>query len=106
MSNHNLEISPSNILSSGVISFRNGNPIISFIIGEQDRLLIGRSVRLAGKFRLKMNKMTRVIERNVAEIIMIGVFLTILLSSCGGSKCIYKKDWRKSNCWYYFRKFN
>ena len=41
--------------------------------------------------------MTRVIERNVAEIIMIGVFLIILLSSCGGSKCIYKKDWRKSN---------
>ena len=46
-----------------------------------------------------MKKMVNVIERNVAELIMIGVFLTILLSSCGGSKCIYKKDWRKSNEW-------
>lgn len=41
--------------------------------------------------------MVSIIERNVAELIMISVFLTILLSSCGGSKCIYKKDWRKSN---------
>ena len=30
--------------------------------------------------------MTRVIERNVAEIIMIGVFLTVFLSSCGNTK--------------------
>ena len=44
-----------------------------------------------------MKKMVSIIERNVAELIMISVFLTILLSSCGGSKCIYKKDWRKSN---------
>ena len=43
--------------------------------------------------------MVKIIESNVAELIMIGVFLTILLSSCGGSKCIYKKDWRKSNEW-------
>ena len=27
--------------------------------------------------------MTKIIERNVAEIIVIGVFLMILLSSCG-----------------------
>ena len=44
-----------------------------------------------------MKKVVSIIERNVAELIMISVFLTILLSSCGGSKCIYKKDWRKSN---------
>jgi len=43
--------------------------------------------------------MVKVIESNVAELIMIGVFLAVLLSSCGGSKCIYKKDWRKSNEW-------
>tara|TARA_R100000655_G_C2928258_1_gene183568 strand:- start:454 stop:657 length:204 start_codon:yes stop_codon:yes gene_type:complete len=30
-----------------------------------------------------MKKMVNIIERNVAELIMIGVFLTILLSSCG-----------------------
>jgi hypothetical protein len=55
MSNVNLEITPSNVLSSGKISFKNGNPIISFIIGEQDRLLIGRSIRLTGKFRCKID---------------------------------------------------
>ena len=54
MSNHNLEISPSNVLSNGVVSFKNGNPVISFIIGESDRLLIGRSVRLCGKFRSRI----------------------------------------------------
>ena len=41
--------------------------------------------------------MVRVIERNVAEIIMLSLFTIVLMSSCGGSKCIYKKDWRKSN---------
>ena len=56
MSNVNLEISPSNVLSNGKVSFKNGNPVISFIIGEQDRLLIGRSVRLCGTFRCKMNE--------------------------------------------------
>jgi hypothetical protein len=54
MSNHNLEISPSNVLSNGIVSFKNGNPVLSFIIGEQDRLLIGRSVRLCGKFRCRI----------------------------------------------------
>lgn len=56
MSNVNLEITPSNVLSNGRISFKNGNPIITFIIGEQDRLLIGRSIRLCGKFRCKMDE--------------------------------------------------
>ena len=55
MSNVNLEISPSNVLSNGKVSFKNGNPVITFIIGETDKLLIGRSVRLAGKFRVKVN---------------------------------------------------
>jgi len=55
-SNHNIEITPSNVLSDGKISFKNGNPVISFIIGEQDRLLISRSVRLCGKFRCKLNE--------------------------------------------------
>jgi hypothetical protein len=53
MSNYNLEIAPSNVLSNGIVSFKNGNPVISFIIGEQDRLLIGRSLRLVGKFRVR-----------------------------------------------------
>jgi hypothetical protein len=54
MSKSNLEITPSNVLSNGKISFRNGNPVISFIIGEQDRMLIGKSVRLCGKFRARL----------------------------------------------------
>ncbi len=47
--NVNLHITPSNVLSSGKISFRSGNPVIQFVIGEQDRLLLGSSIRLVGK---------------------------------------------------------
>jgi hypothetical protein len=46
----NIEVVPSNVQSNGQISYRNGNPVISFIIGEQDRLLMGNSVRFCGKF--------------------------------------------------------
>jgi len=42
------EIQPSNIISTGVVSFRNGNPVIQFIIGEQDKYLLGNSLRFAG----------------------------------------------------------
>ena len=45
----NLHITPSNVLSSGRISYVSGNPVIQFIIGEQSRALIGQSVRLNGK---------------------------------------------------------
>jgi hypothetical protein len=50
MSNVNLEISPANVLSNGVVSFRNGNPVLQFIIGEAEQMLLGSSVRLCGKF--------------------------------------------------------
>ena len=50
-SNLNIEVVPSNVTSNGQISFKDGNPVIQFIIGEQDRLLIGNSVRFTGKFR-------------------------------------------------------
>jgi len=49
-SNQHLEIIPSNITSDGTLSFRNGQPVIQFIIGEQERYLIGQSLRLCGKF--------------------------------------------------------
>ena len=42
--------------------------------------------------------MVRVIEKNVAEIIMVGVFLIVLMSSCGGSKCIYKNSHKRAFC--------
>ena len=50
MSKINLEITPSNVTSTGKVSFKDGNPTLQFIIGEQDRLLIGSSIRLQGKF--------------------------------------------------------
>jgi hypothetical protein len=55
MSNVNLEISPANVLSNGVVSFRNGNPILQFIIGESEQMLLGSSVRLCGKFVVRVN---------------------------------------------------
>ena len=53
MSNINLEISPANVASNGIVSYKSGNPVLQFIIGEQERLLLGQSVRLCGKFRAK-----------------------------------------------------
>ena len=50
MSRVNLEITPSNVTSSGKVSFKSGNPTLQFIIGEQDRMIIGESIRLVGQF--------------------------------------------------------
>ena len=41
-----LQIAPSN--QNARISYRSGNPVINFIIGEQDRYLLGHSVRFTG----------------------------------------------------------
>lgn len=49
-SRQNLQVTPSNHTSTGKISYKNGNPLIQFIIGEQSRMLVGQSVRLTGKF--------------------------------------------------------
>jgi len=46
-----LEIQPSNIVSTGVVSFKNGNPVIQFIIGEQDKYLLGNSLRFTGNLQ-------------------------------------------------------
>jgi hypothetical protein len=58
MSRVNLEITPSNITSDGTLSYRNGQPTVQFIIGEQDRMLIGQSVRLTGKLKCKKTSTT------------------------------------------------
>ncbi len=50
MSNQHLEIVPSNVTSDGTISFSNGQPVIQFIIGEQNRHLLGQTIRLVGNF--------------------------------------------------------
>ena len=47
----NVEIVPSNVTANSTISFRGGQPVIQWIIGEQDRLLMGNSLRFCGKFR-------------------------------------------------------
>jgi hypothetical protein len=47
-SNSYIQLFPSNHPSNGTISYRDGNPVISFILGEQDRYLLGNSVRLCG----------------------------------------------------------
>ena len=54
-SRQNLQVTPSNHTSTGKISYRDGNPLIQFIIGEQDRMLVGQSVRLVGKFSVFKN---------------------------------------------------
>ena len=48
MSTSYLEISPSNITSNTRVSYKNGQPVITFTIGSQDRFLIPNSVRLCG----------------------------------------------------------
>lgn len=50
MSNQHIEVVASNTTSDGILSFSNGQPVIQFIIGEQDRYLLGNSVRLVGNF--------------------------------------------------------
>lgn len=47
-SNSYLQIQPSNQTSTGRISYRDGNPVVNFVLGEQERFLIGSSVRLTG----------------------------------------------------------
>jgi len=51
-SRQNIQVTPSNHTSTGKISYKDGNPLIQFIIGEQERMLIGSSVRLVGNFKV------------------------------------------------------
>ena len=51
MSHQHLEIVPSNVTSDGTLSFRNGQPVIQFIIGETDKFILGDSIRFTGNFQ-------------------------------------------------------
>ena len=51
MSNRYIELVPTNVPSNGRISFKNGHPVIQFLIGASDYLLLGSSVRLCGDFK-------------------------------------------------------
>jgi len=48
--NHNIQIFPANTLANGRVSFKNGNPVIRFEIGERDQYLLPHTMRLVGKF--------------------------------------------------------
>jgi len=58
-SNAFIEVVPSNVNANASISFAGGNPVLQFIVGSQDRMLLGNSVRFVGKFftRLKSGSM-------------------------------------------------
>ncbi len=48
--NQHLSISPSNHLANATVSYRNGNPVIRFEIGETNKILLPSSIRLVGKY--------------------------------------------------------
>tara|TARA_R110002167_G_scaffold11857_3_gene51286 strand:+ start:920 stop:2251 length:1332 start_codon:yes stop_codon:yes gene_type:complete len=56
MSSRYIEIVPTNIPSTGKISFKNGHPIIQFVMGASDHLLLGSSIRLTGDFQCFLNR--------------------------------------------------
>lgn len=52
MTSRYLEIRPDNIPSDGVISFKNGFPVLSFTIAAQNGMLDPRSIRICGDMRV------------------------------------------------------
>ena len=55
MSKRYIEVRPQNNPSNGLISYKRGNPQISFLIGEQNAFLLGKTIRLSGKFHAFSN---------------------------------------------------
>jgi len=79
MSQMNVDVTPSNVTSNASISFKSGNPVIQFIIGEQDRMLLGQSVRFCGKFRTLLSSASSSTS-DVSKLAMsekLGVYSTI-----------------------------
>jgi hypothetical protein len=50
MSNRYIEVRPQNNPSNGRISYKYGNPQCTFLIGEQNAFLLGKTIRISGKF--------------------------------------------------------
>jgi len=50
--NYNLSISPANHLANADVSYRNGNPVVRFEIGESNRVLLPSSLRLVGTYHV------------------------------------------------------
>ena len=75
----NHEIVPSNVTSNAKISYRNGNPVIQFIIGEQDAMLLGNTLRFTGQFNCLLSNGSSSTS-NVSPLAMsekLGVYSTI-----------------------------
>ena len=51
MSSKYIEIVPTNVPSTGKISFKQGHPVIQFMLGATEHLLLGSSVRLCGNLK-------------------------------------------------------
>ena len=50
--NYNLNISPANHLANASVSYKNGNPVVRFEIGESNRVLLPSSIRLVGSYHV------------------------------------------------------
>ncbi len=74
-----LEIVPSNVTSNAKISYRNGNPVIQFIIGEQDAMLLGNTLRFTGQFRTYLSNASASVSSTspLAMSEKLGVYSTI-----------------------------
>ena len=56
MSNKFLDIRPSNLPPNGIVSYKAGNPVITFDISEDDAaVLIGSSVRISGNLSITID---------------------------------------------------
>tara|TARA_R110000824_G_scaffold280101_5_gene468193 strand:+ start:7010 stop:8344 length:1335 start_codon:yes stop_codon:yes gene_type:complete len=51
MSSKYIEIVPTNVPANGKISFKNGHPVIQFLLGASEHLLLGSSIRLQGDMK-------------------------------------------------------
>ena len=51
----NLNITPINQTADRLQSYKSGNPVIQFIVGSQERVLLGNSVRFAGQLQIFTN---------------------------------------------------
>jgi hypothetical protein len=69
-----LHVTPSNVLSTGKISFKNGNPVIQFLISPQQRYLIGSSVRFSGLIKFYDNAGVATAASSVAINPRVGVY--------------------------------
>jgi hypothetical protein len=90
MSVMNVEIQPSNVVSTGKISYRSGNPQISFLIGEAERMLLGNSIRFCGDIKIYKNSAedlpTATDDLNISSKLGVYSILSELILSSNKSK--------------------